>query len=82
MKKFGIVLILLGAFVGFKALNMDISVPRWNPTLNQYTGERIVNEGLMNDRLSLMMVGGFLFLGGVMAVGFARRRSTKQPQRS
>lgn len=58
----GCILLIIGLIMGLMALGMDISV-------TTAKGGSVNNIGLMNDRMVLMMAGGFLALiGTVMLV--------------
>ena len=66
----GVILLLVGVVLAIKALVMDTTVA---PVFGW--GTRIHNLGLMNQRTTLMIAGGFAAVIGAVFLGFSLRKS-------
>lgn len=77
MRALGILLLVIGAFVGIYALSMKVTVTTESQTIGgiDIPSQTVNNLGLMDDRRNALMVGGLLVLVGVVliAVGSLRR---------
>ncbi|WP_024559097.1 hypothetical protein ACP26F_08530 [Franconibacter pulveris 1160] len=67
MKNFGWLLSLIGVLLGIYALLMDVTVPAGD-------GTNVVNFGLLSLRQNLVIIAGFLFLGGLIVSALRRKR--------
>lgn len=66
MRGWGLTILVVGIIWVLSAMNMDVSIG---------TGlGRVNNFGLMAQRQNLIMIGGFISLGGLLMVILARRR--------
>ena len=77
MRALGILLLVIGAFVGIYALSMNVTVTTESQTIAgvEIPSQSVNNLGLMDDRRNALMVGGLLVLVGVVliAAGSLRR---------
>lgn len=70
MRSLGNLMLVLGVVVVVFAISMDVSVS---------TGSgRVNNIGLMAERQNYTMIGGLLFIAGLLAVIFGGRKSVPQ----
>lgn len=67
MKNFGWLLSLIGVLLALYALLMDVTVPVGD-------GTNVVNFGLLSLRQNLVIIAGFLFLGGLIVSALKRKR--------
>ena len=72
MKSSGILLVVIGLICEIIAMTMDVSV------LSGYSGDRVNNLGLMNDRSNLVMGGGIAFISGIILIGFSSKSITSK----
>ena len=70
MKKIGYVLAVVGAVWGWNVYNKDTTVPVPDLGLGYVTSQRVHNVGLVEDRNSQIMMSGFMFLAGIVLIGF------------
>ncbi|MGQ3297718.1 hypothetical protein [Reyranella sp.] len=59
MRAFGIILVLIGVVAAVAAFGMGGAAP----------GERVLNIGLLNEKVLLATIGGALLIGGLALVG-------------
>lgn len=67
MKNLGWLLSLIGILLGIYSLLMDVTVPVGD-------GTNVVNFGLLSLRQNLIIIAGFLFLGGLIVSALSRRK--------
>lgn len=73
MKKFGVIVLLVGIIIVFLSISMDTTV-----TTNY--GGRVNNLGLMNDQQNYLILGCFLFLGGILLMIFGKNQSVEREE--
>lgn len=73
LKVIGKLLIGIGLLLLVYGLMMETSVS------TDY-GNRVVNIGLANDRLMYILIGGFIFVGGVILYGVFKAKQTKEDE--
>jgi hypothetical protein len=67
MRTLGIVMIIIGIFLGIFALSMDTSVQVEYPMGNPFGfPERVNNNGLMSDKQNYLIFSGILLILGVI----------------
>lgn len=73
LKTVGKLLIGMGLLLLVYGLMMETSV-------STGYGNRVVNIGLANDRLMFILIGGFVFVGGVILYGVFKAKQTKEDE--
>ncbi len=61
MKIIGAVVVAISIAIGIYAFNLDTSV-------YSDTGQKVNNLGLMNRQQNIVIISGFLFVGGILTL--------------
>lgn len=69
MKKFGILLLIIGSITLFRALNMDTSIA------TETKGIRVNNIGLINDKQNMITAAGIAIIVGAIFTALAGKNS-------
>lgn len=73
MKKFGLILLIVGVIILFLSISMDT-------TVTTSYGGRVNNLGLMNDKQNYLILGCVLFLGGILSVIFGNNQTVERDE--
>jgi hypothetical protein len=77
MKRFGLILMVLGLAGGVYAFSMDTSVA--SGSYSNYVPDRVNNIGLMDDRRNYLYASGLAILIGVILFGFGSVQQKLDP---
>lgn len=81
MKTFGVILIIVGFFVGCTGITMDTSVEVPTSSDNIYsTPNRVNNLGLMQTQQNSLMISGFMIISGILLVVFSGKKDKSKDE--